>query len=239
MKRILLTCLTLLILPVNASAHGIWITERFGNQAIVYGHGASDDYYDFEKISEAHSLDQEGTKSPVTIKKTAAHATLKPLKNTAVLIATFDNGYWSKTKDGKWHNTAKSETPGAVFTGHYSKFTTSILDKTVAAFTPSGMKLEIVPLINPLTLHQGESLPIQVYYNEKPAEGLKVIGEYTTDGETTSGTTDGQGKATVTIRNQGLNVIAVSHTSSIDNNPELDEEGYFSTLSFSLDHSHD
>ncbi|MCZ4282057.1 DUF4198 domain-containing protein [Kiloniella laminariae] len=239
MRKIFFTCLTLLILPASSYAHGIWITERFGNHAIVYGHGASDDPYDFKKIISIDALDQTGNKSPLKITETKAHAILKTPRDTSVIFATFDNGFWSQTDDGKWHNKTKQETEGATFTGRYQKFTTAIIDKTLPLFSPSGMKLEIVPLSNPLKLHQGDELSIQVFYDGIPAEGLKVIGEYTTDGESPPLVTDATGKVTLKVRNQGLNVIAVSKTVAVNDNPEIEEEGYFSTLSFSLDHSHD
>ncbi len=159
--------------------------------------------------------------------------------STVVVHGEFDNGFWSEKPDGKWVNKPKDEVPGAKQSGHYVKYTTGILRPLAGPLAAKGFPLEIVALADPIGMKAGDELPIQVFADGKPLADVEVIAEYTTDSEGAKVTTDAEGKAVVTIRNQGLNVIAASWSVPTPDSGKADETGYFATLSFNLHHHED
>lgn len=223
----------------DAMAHGIWIAQRHGDLAIVYGHGASDEAYDPGKVAQVIGHLEDGTTAPAATEDHGNHVLVTPPENAAVLTATMDNGYWSEGPDGKWVNKPKSEVDGAKQGGRYLKHTVAILDHSPLAAKAKGMTLEIVPDRDPSELSAGDELGVTVLLGGKPLADTLVVQEYTTDSENKSVRTDAKGRASVTIRNNGLNVIAVSADEPSQEPEKADRVGHFATLSFSVDrHAH-
>lgn len=242
MRGIVFSAMTAALLlgsAFDAMAHGIWIAQRHGDLAIVYGHGASDEAYDPNKVTQATGHLANGTTAPATTENRGNHVLVVPPKDAAVLTATMDNGYWSEGPDGKWVNKPKSEVDGAKQGGRYLKHTVAILDHSPLATEARGMALEIVPQRDPTELSSGDELVVTVLLNGKPLADTLVIQEYTTDSENKALRTDAEGRASVTVRNNGLNVIAVSADEASPEPEKADRIGHFATLSFSVDrHAH-
>ena len=224
--------LALLAFAEHASAHGLWTEQRRGNIEAVYGHGAEDDAFKAEKISRAWAFDAAGKSIPVTIERLADHARLKPLSAPASLAVALDNGAWSKTADGKWINQGRSQVPGAVEALHTYKYSLSILQAHAHLPDLKGLRMVIVPLADPLEVGVGKPLPVRVLIDGKPAADVKLIGDYRSAPDTISATTDAKGEAQVTVRNEGLNVIAAEANQAVKGDADIDSRGYFTSLTF-------
>jgi uncharacterized GH25 family protein len=85
----------------------------------------------------------------------------------------------------------------------------------------------------------GDDLPVQVFADGKPLAGVPLYVDYVNDGHAQSNKTDQDGKVTLFVRNDGLNVIGVSHAKKTPDNAEMDQVSYFATLSFTLPHGED
>ena len=146
------------LLAPAAAAHGIWIAQRHGDQAVVYGHGASDEAYDPAKIVELKAYDS--SLAPVDLKQETRddHAYIAGDARHAVITAVLDNGYWTEKIDGSWENKPKSAVENGRTTGRYIKYTTGIVGRLKAELKPFGMPLEIVPLTDPTSLEAGDEL---------------------------------------------------------------------------------
>jgi uncharacterized GH25 family protein len=227
--------LAALIAADAAAAHGIWVAQRHDDWAVVYGHGASDEGYDPVKLTAVAAFDAAGKSVAVEARAQNDHVLLDVADGAAIVTATFDNGFWSERPDGTWVNEPKSAVPGAKQSGHYVKYTTTILRPLAAPPAAMKLPLEIVPLVDPMTLAVGEELPIGVFYGGAPLVGATVIAEYTTASDERDLKTDDAGEAVVTVRNQGLNVVAVSHSVATPDFAEADQLGLFATLGFTLD----
>lgn len=215
-----------------AAAHGAWIAERWGELAVIYGHGAGDDPYDPGKISRIDALDESGAKIAVTVNRAKNHATLTPAAEPAVMILEFDNGFWSKDAAGKWHNKPKSEVEGAVEGGRYLKNNVTLLHMHGSMPALPRQPLQIVPLANPTGLKAGDKLKIRVLFEGAPLAGAEITPDYVNRSGKTAGRTDANGELEIELGNDGLNVIAVSHTVPLADDPQADEVGYTATLSF-------
>jgi nickel transport protein len=220
----------------QANAHGIWIAQRHGAFAIVYGHGASDEEYAPSKVTSLLARGADSKAREVAKIENADHVTFKPSDDTVLVTSTFDNGYWSEGADGKWVNKPKAEVPGAKQSGQYLKYATAILGPLGKAPEPQGLGLEIVASVDPTTLKAGDDLPLLILANGKPAEGAEITAEYTTASEVPAVKTGADGKITIKVRNQGLNVVVANLTVKTPDSKEADEIGHTATLSFSLGH---
>lgn len=234
-----ITCAAILSLGLMvgaANAHGVWVAERHGENAVVYGHGGDDDAYSPDKVKLLVAKAADGSIVELALEQKNDHILFKPNKDIATVAVELDNGIWTMDKDKKWYNKAKSEVPNAVAAGHYIKYGVSLLKSIGENFKPQGLKLEIVPLKDPLSLKAGDELPIQVLYNGEPAKDVEVMAEYTTQSEVVSAHTDADGKATIKVRNQGLNVVAADLREKSKDKTETDQLGYMTTFSFTLPH---
>ena len=236
MVRLWLSALLLIAFTGAASAHGIWIAQRHGQLAVIYGHGGSDEAYDPSKLKQAAAYSADDVTLEVAVERNTNHATLAMPKEAIAATAFFDNGYWTQGPDDKWVNQSRDTVDGAKKSGRYLKYASVILGKRGTAPKPRGLRLEIVPLVDPMALNPGDRLPIQVLHNGTPIPKVPVTSEYTTDSQNKSVVTDENGRAEIIIRNLGLNVIAVSFTEETREDPKADKICMFSTLSFTLDY---
>ncbi|MEZ5882072.1 MAG: DUF4198 domain-containing protein [Nitratireductor sp.] len=226
---------TVLLLSAGfAGAHGIWIAERHSDLAVVYGHGSSDEGYDPAKLTSLRLLDERGAQLPVQRMDGNDHVTFAKVDGAAVAVSTLDNGFWSKGADGKWVNKSKDEVEDATEGGRYLKYSVTILDHLHDTPKPHGLGFEIVPLADPSVMKAGDTLDVQVLLRGKPVADVVVIAEYTTDSDNRSVRTNADGKASITIRNQGLNVVAASFSEELQDRTRADEVGHFATLTLNL-----
>ncbi|ODT12622.1 MAG: hypothetical protein ABS35_39735 [Kaistia sp. SCN 65-12] len=232
-RPLLLASAILVSGAATASAHGIWTAERWGETGIVYGHGAEDGAYDPAKVKTVAAIDKAG--KPIEAKAVARErgAVIEAGDEAAILLVDFANGIYSKGPDGQWVNKPRSEVPGATEASDNWKHNLTIRHlhgDTLPELPPQ--KLQIVPLANPTELAPGALLKVRVLYDGKPLSGVAIMPDYVNASEATLGKTDAEGVAEVLVRNQGLNVVAVSHSVPLADTRDADKVSHFATLSF-------
>lgn len=217
-------------------AHGAWLAERLGSPTVIYGHAAHEDAYNPKKITWVGGYSNHNQPLAVEKNDRKNNTVLKPANNVAYIGFVFDNGYWSKSSRGKWENLPKNEVEGAKQGGRYLKYALAVLQDNVQVKPINQLVLQIIPLANPLKKKAGDTLDILVLHQGKPLANAKVIRDYANMSHENNLTTNQEGKASLVIRNQGLNVIAVSYSEALKDDPKADKNGYVSTLSFTLEH---
>lgn len=221
-----------LIFASEAIAHGLWTEQRRGNIEVIYGHGAEDNAFKANKISGAWAYSVNGKMIPVTVERLSDHARLQPLSPPAVMAVALDNGMWSQTADKQWINQGRSKVPGAIASTQTFKYSLAIYHEGAKLPKLERLKLVIVPQVDPLTVGPGNVLPVVVKLNGKPLAGIKLIGDYRSAPDVVSAETDAQGRAQVMVRNAGLNVITAQTVVPVANNPDITEQGFFTSLTF-------
>ncbi|WP_043307135.1 DUF4198 domain-containing protein [Pseudomonas sp. ML96] len=216
----------------QAAAHGLWTEQRRGNHEVVYGHGAEDDAFKAAKISAAWAYDGSGKMIPVSVQRLDDHARLQPLRTPAVLAVALDNGAWSQTPDKQWINQGRSQVPNSTHSLHTYKYSLAIQQAGAKLPDLSKLRLAIVPQSDPLAVGPGKPLRVRVLVDGKPAKDVKLIGDYRGMPDEVSASSDADGYATLTVRNAGLNVIAASVYVSVKGDADIDELGFFSSLTF-------
>lgn len=241
-SKILWVGALLCALNTTVQAHGVWFAERSGQLAMVYGHGAED--LDMirrhDKVKEVAGYDAAGAPVAVVLRKTDHLLLIDAKPMPAVIAGVLDNGYWSKGADGKWVNKGRDEVPGAVESGRYIKYAVFLRESLKAPLKPlPGQVLQILPLKAALPQHKDVSMTVQVLFNGKPVAGAKVTRDYTGDPDAKPLVTGKDGKVTLRVRNDGLNVISATYDAPPDDPVKATKTGLFATLTFAIRHKPD
>lgn len=216
----------------SAYAHGVWTESRYGHLEVVYGHGAEDEAYAPEKVRGVWAYDQGGKMVPVTVERLTDHARLKPLSAPAVVTMALDNGVWSKKKDGSSINAPMNYVPGATSSSHSYKYSLAVLEPH--ARIPDQLKIAMVirPLKDPTEVGVGNLLPVLVTIDGKPAANIQLLDDYRGMLDVSSAKTDADGKASIVVRNAGLNIIAAQAKVASSAEPDVSERSLFTSLTF-------
>lgn len=221
-----------------AQAHGIWFAQRSSQLALIYGVGGedSDMVKRLPKVKTVAAYDQDGKEVPTQFGPNGPLVVVNTDNKPAMVAAILDNGLWSKTPDGKWHNKGKDEVPDAIKSEHTVKYTVHVRRLDVVPPALPAHKLQIVPLAKQLPDKMGEALTVRVLYEGKPVQGASVHTEYVTDPDAEPLKTGADGTATIRVRNQGLNVVAATLATPPANPAKTNGDEHLATLSFVLPH---
>jgi uncharacterized GH25 family protein len=221
-----------------AQAHGIWFAQRSNQLALVYGVGADDlDMVKrLPKVKTVAAYDEDGKEVPTQLAPSGPLLVINTDNQPAVVAAVLDNGLWSKTPDGKWHNKGKDEVPEAVVSEHTVKYAVHLRRLNVATPVLPAHKLQIVPLVKQLPEQMGQALTVRVLYDGKPVQGASVQPDYVTDPDSQPLKTGADGTATIKLRNQGLNVVVATLATPPANPAKTNRDEHLATLSFVLPH---
>lgn len=234
--RTILVALPLLAATVTgAQAHGVWLAEHAGELTVVYGVGPHDDPYKPDKVKSVTASTSGGEARPAKIVLRDKNAVIETTNDAAIIVTVMDNGFWTKNAEGKSLNLPKSAVPGGRSTNHTLKFNTHIRASTGGAPKPTGAALEIVPLADPFSLKPGGNLPVQVLLDAKPLANVMLHPDYVNDANAHTAKTDANGKVTVVVRNDGLNVVALEYEKLTPGDKDVDKITYAATLSFLVD----
>lgn len=228
-----------LLLAQTALAHGVWTEKRYGHLEVVYGHGAEDEAYAPDRIKAVHAYDGNGGKIAVTVERLTDHVRLRPMRSPALLTLAFDNGIWSKDKSGKSVNAPMADVAGAVSASHSYKYSLAILQSP--AKVPNDLKLPMMirPLKDPQEIGVGNPLPVQVTIDGKPAAHVALLDDYRGMSDVSSVKTDREGRASIVIRNAGLNIIAAQARVPVEAADGVIERSLFTSLTFVGEAHHD
>lgn len=105
-------------------------------------------------------------------------------------------------------------------------------DSTFALNT--GMRLELIPRQNPYTIGNGESITVQVLFDNQPVEGALVLAWNVVKGKTsmTKYKSNAAGEVTVPITLQGRWMISSVHMVAHPNPAEADWQSYWGSYTF-------
>lgn len=143
-----------------------------------------------------------------------------------------DNGPWSQTADKQWINQGQRKVPGAIASIHTWKYSLAFYQPGARLPELKRIRLAIVPEADPLEVGPGKALPIPVLLDGKPASNIELIGDYRSEPHVVSARTDAEGRAKVLVRNAGLNIIAAQVTLDTPDDPDVKQQGLFSSLTF-------
>ncbi len=205
------------VMGQSALAHVIWFESVNDRQyEIFYGHPEENapEPFVIEKFQKATAYDANQNVIASTTSFEDGRFFVNTESSPSILTAFYDNGFWRENADGSFDNITQEEAEATNYenTSQFVKYAKGIFDKDAVFDQNFGLPLEIVPLENPLALDQGDTLGLQVYFQNTLINDPLV--EYL--GETIS--LDGNGTAFIPIGSSGLEVIEASYTDVDSNN---------------------
>jgi nickel transport protein len=221
-----------------ATAHEIWFAQRSNKLALIYGAGAEDlDMVKrLPKVTATLGLDAAGSPLKAELKATDSLVIVDAPAELATIAAVMDYGLWSKTPDGKFHNKGRDEVPNAVTSSHNFKYATHLRKHPTGALAPvPGVKFQVVPVGKTFPKKMGETLVVEVLLDGKPAAGAKVFQDAVTNPGGKPVVTGNNGRATLKVRNGGLNVVLAELESGPENPAVTMSTQHVATLSFMYD----
>lgn len=239
LHTIVIAIVTATFFANTASAHGIWFAERSDQLAVIYGVGADDlDMVKrLPKITSISAYDVLQQPVETSLRASEFLVVVNTDEHPAVVAAVLDNGYWSKTPDGEWIAAGRDEVPNATIAERTIKFAVHLRSALAEPLGPlPGQALQIVPEDAILPDMMGDELNLRVLYEGKPVAGARVMVDFVNDPDGKRIVTGEDGRVTIKIRNQGLNVIGALYDSPSDEPDKIDKIENMATLSFVLAH---
>lgn len=190
---------SLLAASVPAAAHEMWLGVQSGRIELRYGHPGDLSLPDKGRLYELNAL-AAGRTTALRDQAAVNEGRLSvPLpKETSVVGARLDNGFWVKTAQG-YRNTHRLNIPENLGSVRSEKFAKLLLSGD-GATRPLGHRFELVPLADPFRLKPGEPLPVRVEYDGKPQPGAKVeMGDGRTEPETPRLAADDRGIVSIVL----------------------------------------
>ena len=238
-KTFVAITLAAVLFASKATAHGIWFAERSDQLAVIYGVGADDldMVRRLPKITNFSAYDVLQQPVKTSLRASEFLVVVNTDEHPAIVAAVLDNGYWSKTSEGEWIAAGRDEVPNATVSEKTIKFAVHLRSALAEPLGPiPGQDLQIVPEDAILPDMMGDELVLRVLYKGKPVAGARVMVDFVNDPDGKRIVTGEDGRVTIKIRNQGLNVIGALYDSSSDEPDKIDKIENMATLSFVLAH---
>lgn len=224
--------LSILLSTATLFAHQITAQKAQNNtyKASFWAHGEFQEYKSNQlKGALAYDINNKQIKTGIDYSK--KQPVLLTAKKPAMMSLIFDAGYWVKGENG-YENIDPSKYDGIVYNTLKSiKYGKRFFDWNESFLKPSGLPLEVVPLINPLTIKVGDKLPVLVIKDGKALEGA---GFETSDYEDLNIKTNRYGIANIPVKSKGLQIIAAQYYTSELSDPKVSNITIQSSISFEV-----
>ncbi|RXK08082.1 DUF4198 domain-containing protein [Halarcobacter bivalviorum] len=224
--------ISLLLSTATLFAHQVTAQKGPNNtyEANFWAHGKFQEYKS-NQLKGALAFDSNNKEINTGIDYSKKQPVLLTAKKPAMISLVFDAGYWVKGENG-YENIEPSKYKGIVYNTLKSiKYGKRFFEWNESFLKPSGLPLEVIPLINPLTIKAGENLPVLVVKDGKALEGA---GFETSDYEDLNIKTNKFGIANIPVKSKGLQIIAAQYYSSEISDPKVSNITIQSSISFEV-----
>lgn len=222
----------LFVSPVRG--HHLWVVEDEDGYVVARGKASERlDAYNPRCVKDFVAFSSDGMRIPSEkIRRVDApeQVRFRTSQKASLVGVSCDWGYRVNTTKGKKFLTrSEAEKAGlrvinSFFSTQYAKVLFNEGARTTEAI---GMRFELVPLENPLQIAEGEDLPLQVLFNQKPLPETPV---FTKDGHEFRA--DGEGVCRVKVGKQGLQLFMAKHKVPVEDDPKKDYHIYRTFLVF-------
>ena len=225
-RLVLLLCLPAL----PAAAHDLWLEKEGSGHVLLQGHrsgahaGAERVPYAAGFVQQALCADAQGKMKPLAV---AAGHPAKLSGDCAALFVAASSGYWTKTA-WETRNAPKAGIAGVLKSWRVEDSVKRLNRWSAALARPLTAGLEITPVDDPFRLGVDDKLAVRVTLGGKPRAGVPVA----YDGATRGATGD-DGTVVLRIRHGGLQMIAASLESPLEDG-QADTLIRATTLNFEL-----
>ncbi|MET4879343.1 DUF4198 domain-containing protein [Morganella morganii] len=171
LKKMTLISAALLFGSFQANAHNIWIEQTDGSDYVVrFGHNPTEKYPE-NKLKPVQAVMHDGKVETVSTTFKDGEAYFVMPENASIILLGYDNGVWSKLKNGRTVEKNKIEVPDAEFSKNPIKFSKNIVTWDDNATKVFNTPYELVPMTKPVA---GQEFEIKALKDGQPLEGMKI-----------------------------------------------------------------
>lgn len=167
------------IFAAQASAHHLWVQEIENNYAVCRGHiGKKLSPYDPLCVKQIMALNADGKEILITRTDEKAQAVFTPKEKPAMVSVISEWGDRVQTTQGKkFMNRQTAESQGLRV---LNAFTSTQFSKTLHTSSKEnsraqGLKFELVPVSDPMTIGPGKPLAFKLLFEGQPLEAEAVF----------------------------------------------------------------
>lgn len=232
-----------MMLVQSAHAHNLWIARQANLVSTpLHPHPKEQHLSEYLKqndglhdgINRVIALDTSNQALASSLQLTEDTLLLDIAQGAHLVAVTHDSNHLTKDKQGKWHHKNKQQVADAIETVHYNLISKTLLEPQQTPTAVADLPLQITPLIDPLSLKQGDRLPVQVTFMNHALANVKVVADFVNDPQGAGVYTNQDGIAEIHIINDTINVLQVSHMQLQSEDEFNDIESYVATLAFDL-----
>ncbi|MBM4141174.1 MAG: DUF4198 domain-containing protein [Nitrospira sp.] len=233
MKKLILVMAVILLFTQSASAHHFWVEKEADRFKILWGHYPETEPYEVERIKDVKAFDKKGKEVKLERKDEKDKVFLSSKGDVSMITLSSEGGFLVTTPEGKKRLTKREaqkkglQLIDSIYSSQYAK---SIFGYSDAVTEPAGMKFEVVPLKNPYVLKPEELLPIKVFFDGRPIEGVTI--EIKSNKETVK--TNKDGIASIKMSEKGMQSILAKKRIPTKDNPDADYQSFTTILTFEL-----
>ena len=212
-------------------AHQIVASKKENSYEAIYWNHEAFEPYAKEQLKGVKAFGVNGKPISAGIDYSGNVPKILTDADVGMMSFSFDAGHWVKGTKGFEH-VSTNQAKGVVFgTLKSHKFSKTLFSWNENFTKPVGLYMEVVPLVNPLTLKVGDSFPVLVLKEGVP---LANAGFESSDEEDPVYKTDAYGIAQIPVKKKGLFIVAAKHYAQQYADPTVDAVTIQSSLSFTV-----
>ncbi|GBR53274.1 nickel transport system substrate-binding protein [Neokomagataea thailandica NBRC 106555] len=218
--------------PLLASSAFV-VLERLGKPTIVMTEVSSDEAYNPSVLTRLSAYTPHGIPIALLHHEDTQHITLDKQPNAAAIIVQANFGFHARLpKDDHWTWQRKTLLKGATIGLQAIKESVNLYISSPLNLKAHGLHVEIIPLVDPLNLHRGDRLPLQVLLEGKPLPNVRVNENFLNSLSEVTKPTDNEGRTSAYIHADQVNVLQITYEQPLQHDPDADFIRYNSALTF-------
>ncbi len=221
------------VAATSSFAHHLWSQEVDGAYAVYRGTiGKRLDSYDPSRITQISTKSADGTELSIVRTNEKDRVVFTTNDTLAIVSVTGEWGARVNTTRGKkLMNRQAAEAAGLTVV---SAFTSTQFSKTLFAPSgistqPLGLRFEIVPLADPVTVMPGKPTAFKVLFDGQPLSRALVLSNHEQEAKT-----DENGVAQIIFEKSGLHLLYATHQAPAEKDSGLDFRKFMTFLTFEV-----
>jgi uncharacterized GH25 family protein len=214
---------------------------------LAYGHHfPARAFMDKDRLEEIYAIGPRGNTIDIDSVSEVEFKTDRAVKQggTFLIVGAQKGGFSTKTTEGYKRGKNKRDLDNVIecrYGGKYSKAIVKVGEAGGDTYSKVlGQELEIVPLVDPGVLEEGDYLSVKIIYKGKPLASSQVLGTYmgfSTEKNTFAYATktNKKGIAKIKILESGVWLIVASHVAEYPDPDECDIYRFKSALTFEVE----
>ncbi|MFO7963292.1 MAG: DUF4198 domain-containing protein [Desulfobacterales bacterium] len=214
-------------------AHHLWVQEGDDTYGVCRGIiGDRLDPYDPSCIKHISAKAPDGTELSVNRLNEKDRIVFTTNEKPALVAVVSEWGDRVNTTRGKkLMNRQAAETAGLTVVSAFvsTQFSKNLFAPSAGNSQPLGLKFELVPLTDPMTLAPGTPAAFKVLFDGRPLEGISVFDDLDRESKT-----DENGIAEIAFEKGGMHLLYAAHRIPAEQNSGLDYLKFMTFLTFEV-----